>query len=202
MIPLRDVMPSPRVPLVTVALIAAHLIVWLSGGLWPRGAFTPNPPDLADGWHHTTGLHLVANLWCLWIFGDNIEGRIGRLPFLAAYVLYGICALLLERALTPPVEPLVMLASGASGAIAGVMGMYFAWYPRSRVLTLFPSLAGWDLLELPAAALLAMWFTLQLIALNALTGTGAPALAAIAAMFAAGAGGGLLLGRSRRYPTW
>jgi membrane associated rhomboid family serine protease len=188
MIPLRDVMPSARTPIVTVTLIVAHAALWFAGS-------TP----LADGWRHATWLHLGANLWCLWIFGDNVEGRIGRVPFLGAYLVLGAGALLVEHALIPPGDPRL---AAASGATAGVMGIYFALYPRARVLALVPSLSGWDLLELPAAALLAVWFTIQLLALNVLTGVGAPALVAIAATFTAGAAGGALIGRGRQYPSW
>ena len=76
--------------------------------------------------------HILGNMWFLWIFGDNVEDRLGHFAYLIFYVICGVAAALTDIALSPQ-SPVPMI--GASGAIAGVMGAYFVLYPRARVLT-------------------------------------------------------------------
>jgi membrane associated rhomboid family serine protease len=103
-------------------------------------------------------MHFAGNMLYLWIFGDNVEDRMGHGRFLAFYLLCGAGAALAQVAVSPgSVVPMV----GASGAIAGVMGGYFVLYPRSRVLTLFPF--PLMLFELPAVYLLGLWFVMQFL---------------------------------------
>jgi rhomboid family protein len=105
---------------------------------------------------HASLLHLFGNMWFLWIFGNNVEDRLGHVGYLAFYLLGGIVAAFGQVLSTPnSLEPTI----GASGAIAGVMGAYLIFYPRSRIVTivlplLFP-------LVLPAALVLGFWFALQ-----------------------------------------
>jgi membrane associated rhomboid family serine protease len=103
-------------------------------------------------------LHFLGNMLYLWIFGDNVEDRMGHLRFLAFYLLCGAGAAVAQTAVSP--DSLVPMV-GASGAIAGVMGAYFVLYPRSRVLTLFPF--PLMLFELPAIYLLGLWFVMQFV---------------------------------------
>jgi membrane associated rhomboid family serine protease len=96
----------------------------------------------------------------LWIFGDNVEDRMGHGRFLAFYLLCGIAAALAQTMLNPDsVVPMV----GASGAIAGVMGAYFVLYPHSRIVTLVPLFVYFQVMEVPAIFFLGIWFLMQFI---------------------------------------
>ncbi|HEX5615555.1 MAG TPA: rhomboid family intramembrane serine protease [Acidimicrobiia bacterium] len=103
---------------------------------------------------HGSLLHLLGNMLFLWIFGNNVEDRFGHVAYAAFYLVTGVAATAAHvLGNSGATVPLI----GASGAIAGVMGAYFVWYPAARVLTLL----GWFLLELPAALVLGIWFVLQ-----------------------------------------
>src|SRR5262249_37769801 len=141
---------------------------------------------------HGSWMHVIGNMWYLWIFGDNVEDRVGHGRFLVFYLLCGIAAALAQIAMDPTsVVPTV----GASGAIAGVMGAYFVLYPNSRVLTLIPLFVFIQIVELPAILLLGFWFLLQLVNAGAVAATasvrggGGIAFAAHVAGFLAGAAG-------------
>jgi membrane associated rhomboid family serine protease len=109
---------------------------------------------------HGGFLHFAGNMLYLWIFGDNVEDRMGHGRFLVFYLLCGIAAALAQTVTNPDsVVPMV----GASGAIAGVMGAYFVLYPRSRILTLLPFFVFWQLIEVPAIFLLGIWFLMQFL---------------------------------------
>src|SRR5262249_16380206 len=103
--------------------------------------------------------------WYLWIFGDNVEDRMGHFRFLVFYLLCGIVAALGQTAMDPTST---LPTIGASGAIAGVMGAYFVLYPQSRVLTLIPLIIFWEIVELPAILLLGFWFLMQLFSAGAI----------------------------------
>ncbi|MFQ5505829.1 MAG: rhomboid family intramembrane serine protease [Planctomycetota bacterium] len=109
---------------------------------------------LHGGW-----LHLIGNLWFLWIFGDNVEDRLGHLGYLLFYLGAGVTASVCHLAAGPG-SPIPTI--GASGAIAGVMGAYFLLYPKAMVLTLVPIFFIYDILVLPAPLFLGVWFVLQL----------------------------------------
>jgi len=102
-------------------------------------------------------VHIAGNMLFLWVFGNNVEDRLGRVGFLAFYLLAGVVALLAHVAAGPSsVQPVI----GASGAIAGVMGAYLVWYPRAKVNTLFfVFLVFW--FRIQARWLLLAWFILQ-----------------------------------------
>lgn len=171
MIPLRDVIPSRTTPGVTITLIALNVVVFLmQSSLSERGeqafiyAFGLIPAYFSFFTMFTSmfvhgGLaHLLGNLLFLWIFGDNVEDRLGHLRFLVFYLLCGVVAALSQLMLdTYSTIPMV----GASGAIAGVMGAYLVLYPHSRVLMLFPFPVF--LFELPAVAFLGLWFFVQFL---------------------------------------
>ena len=108
---------------------------------------------------HGSWLHLIFNMWALWIFGDNIEDRLGHGLYLAFYLATGVAAALFHTALNlSSTVPTV----GASGAIAGVMGAYFLLYPRARVLTLVPFFFVF-FMWLPAGIVLGYWFLAQFL---------------------------------------
>lgn len=104
-------------------------------------------------------LHLIGNMWSLWIFGDNIEDHFGHWRFLLLYIVFGIMAggLHIATNLGSAVPTI-----GASGAIAGVMGAYMILFPRSRVITLIPIFIFIQLVEIPAPVFFILWFLLQL----------------------------------------
>ena len=184
MIPLRDNNPSSTRPVVTVALIILNTLAFIyekslgqadlsrlvfTMGMVPaRVLVFPTHPDisfsdaflplLTSPFLHAGWLHLIGNMWFLWIFGDNIEDRLGHLRYLLFYLLCGIGAGLVQTVLT---LSSTIPAIGASGAVAGVLGAYLLLYPRARVLTLVPFFFL-VLVELPAALILIYWFVIQL----------------------------------------
>jgi len=184
MIPLRDYNPSRTVPFVTRAIIVVNVLVFFyeltlgdattdflnDWGVVPGRLFvslsgdTSLPRELAtvvtSMFLHGGWLHLIGNMWYLWIFGDNVEDRMGHGRFLVFYFASGIVAAVFHSALIPgsPVPTV-----GASGAIAGVLGAYAMAFPRARVLTLVPIFFFIQLIAVPAVILLGIWFVLQFI---------------------------------------
>jgi membrane associated rhomboid family serine protease len=104
-------------------------------------------------------MHVGGNMLFLWIFGDNVEDRMGHGRFLVFYLLCGAAAALAQTLMQP--DSLVPMV-GASGAIAGVMGAYFVSYPRSRIVTLIPPFI-FTTFEIPALVFLGIWFVLQFL---------------------------------------
>ncbi len=152
MIPLRDVIPSRTTPYITISLVVINALVFLYqlslGDDINNFVFTYGlvPADfswisvLTSMFLHGGFLHVAGNMLYLWIFGDNVEDRMGHGRFLAFYLLCGIAAAL-GQTLTVPHSQIPMV--GASGAIAGVMGAYFVLYPHSRIVTLLPLFIFW-----------------------------------------------------------
>lgn len=180
MFPLRDNVPSRRFPVITVGLIAINVAVFLVEALMGAAAtdlietFGIVPAKLTSGWYRPTVLvtlftsmylhggwaHLIGNMWYLWIFGDNIEDRMGRFRFFLFYTLCGLIAGLLQVMAAPQsTTPMI----GASGAIAGVLGAYLVLYPRARVSTLIPFFYFIRIVWLPAIVVLGGWFLIQLM---------------------------------------
>ena len=172
MIPLRDVIPSRTTPVVTVALIALNAVVFLYevslGQAVNEFAFTWGLVPAYFSWLsvltsmflHGGFLHFGGNMLYLWIFGDNVEDRMGHGRFLTFYVLCGVAAALTQTFTNADsVIPMV----GASGAIAGVMGAYFVLYPHSRIVTLVPIFLFMQIVEIPAIFFLGIWFLMQFV---------------------------------------
>jgi len=218
MIPLRDVIPSRTVPYITITIIALNALAWLFEVSLPPEVldqflkiYGVVPADFAaptlitSMFLHGSWMHVIGNMWYLWIFGDNVEDRLGHGRFIVFYLLCGIAAALGQIA----IDPLSTLPTiGASGAIAGVMGAYFVLYPHSRVLTLIPWIIFWEVIELPAVILLAFWFLLQLIggagqiaATSHTQGSGGVAFAAHVAGFVVGMIG-VFVFRKREVDRW
>ena len=151
---------------------------------------------------HAGWLHFLGNMLYLWIFGDNVEDRLGHGRFLIFYLLCGMAAAI-GQVVIDPTSTLPTI--GASGAIAGVMGAYFVLYPRSRVLTLIPLIIFWEIIELPAIFLLGFWFVLQLVNAGAVAATsstgGGVAFAAHVAGFVVGMVG-VLVFRKPEVSAW
>src|SRR6187397_2958570 len=167
MIPLRDVIPSRTTPYITISLVVINAQVFLYqlslGGDINNFVFTYGlvPADfswisvITSMFLHGGFLHVAGNMLYLWIFGDNVEDRLGHGRFIVFYLLCGIVAALGQVAIDPDST---LPTIGASGAIAGVMGAYFVLYPQSRVLTLIPLIIFWEVVEMPAIFLLGFWF--------------------------------------------
>ncbi len=143
-------------------------------GLLPPGRGFPLGPGLAcvtdpgrqvshlftSMFLHGGWMHLIGNMWFLWIFGNNVEDSMGRLRFIAFYLLTGLAAALGQVIANPDsIIPMV----GASGAISGVMGAYLVLYPRVKVYTLVPIFIFFTSIALPAWAMLGYWFIIQLV---------------------------------------
>ena len=210
MIPLRDVIPSRTPPFVTLALIAANVIVFVYELALPGPALTRFfyahglvPAEftwataVSSMFLHSGWLHIGGNMLSLWIFGDNVEDRMGHARFLIFYLLVGLVATLAQAAADwGSGLPLV----GASGAIAGVMGAYFVLFPSSRILVLVFLLFFVDVVEIPALFYLGFWFLLQIVGGAGRVGDtgGGVAFWAHAAGFIAGIVGVLVFRRRER----
>jgi len=214
-IPLRDVIPSRTTPYITVTIIALNAVAWLyelslpheslnvfltAFGVVP--AYFSAPTLITSMFLHGSWSHVIGNMWYLWIFGDNVEDRVGHGRFIVFYLLCGFVAALGQVAVDPNST---LPTIGASGAIAGVMGAYFVLYPHSRVLTLIPWIFL-QIVELPAIMLLGFWFLMQLfsagtLAVTANTHGGGVAFAAHVAGFVAGIGG-VFVFRKRDLDPW
>ena len=173
MFPISDVIPSRTTPVVTIALIAVNAAVFLYQAFLSdlalelfvaRYALVPAwftwTALFTSQFLHAGWLHAIGNMLYLWIFGDNVEDRLGHARFLAFYLASGAAAALLQTLFNPFSNvPMV----GASGAIAGVMGAYFVLYPHSRVLTAVFLVIVFDIVEIPAIFFLGIWFLMQLL---------------------------------------
>src|SRR5438309_5813456 len=215
MIPLRDVIPSRTTPYITMTIIALNAVAWLFElsltheelnefltyyGVIP--AYFSFPTLITSMFLHGSWSHVIGNMWYLWIFGDNVEDRVGHGRFILFYLLCGIAAALGQVAIEPDST---LPTIGASGAIAGVMGAYFVLYPHSRVLTLIPWIFI-QIVEMPAIALLGFWFLMQLfsagtVAVTAASHGGGVAFAAHVVGFVAGVGG-VFVFRKRELDPW
>jgi membrane associated rhomboid family serine protease len=184
MLPLRDDIPSSKFPIVTTGIIVANVLVFLQQlrlgpqveefminyavipvrythaeiareFTWAQQIFSLfSSMFLHGGW-----LHLLGNMWVLWIFGDNVEDRLGRSRYLGFYLASGVAAAILHIFTNANSQ---MPTVGASGAIAGVMGAYFRFYPHARVETIIPPFI-FSVFRLPAVVFLGGWFLLQFL---------------------------------------
>jgi membrane associated rhomboid family serine protease len=188
-IPLRDANPTRRTPIITVAIIvtcfvtfAVELAIQATGGEEALSrlfeTFGVVPADLVAALRsgdlvslpvltlityqflHGGWIHIGANLLYLWIFGNNVEDRLGRPAYLAFYLAGGVVAALAQVAIDPTSDvPLV----GASGAIAAVLGAYAIMFPRARVLAIVFLVVFFAVTEVPSILVLGLWFVLQVI---------------------------------------
>ncbi len=171
MIPLRDTEPRFSTPLVTILLIAVNVAVFLfelSLDEFSRNHFLSLygiVPEhlrysslLTSMFLHGGFMHVIGNMWFLWIYGDNVEDTLGHAKYLLFYLLCGLAAGLVHVVFNADSRvPTV----GASGAIAGVMGAYMVKFPRSRIVTLVPVFFFLTTMEIPASVILVYWFVVQ-----------------------------------------
>lgn len=179
MIPIGDLNPRRHFPLATILIIALNVVVFFYQLLLPDEAL--NRLVLAAGvvpyevtnrfgvavvgdlltsmFLHGGWMHIISNMLYLWIFGDNVEDRLGLPVYAAFYLVAGIGASLAQVAVNPAST---IPTIGASGAIAGVLGAYLVMFPRTRVRTLILAFRFIRIVELPALVVLGLWFVLQI----------------------------------------
>ncbi len=184
MIPLRDSTKSQTFPIVNLTIIVLNILIYFmevsfepyqlnqiyyAFGLVPAEVMntiftgTSLTPVLVSFvtamFIHGGWLHVIGNMLFLWVFGDNVEDRLGHLKYLLFYLVAGAAGSLAHIISNPfSTVPIV----GASGAVAGVLGAYIIAFPRSRVLALVPIFIIFTLMEIPAVVFIALWFVLQL----------------------------------------
>jgi membrane associated rhomboid family serine protease len=184
MIPLRDNVRPNIVPFITVVLVSANIGAFISELLLPPaqlhvwvGRFGMVPARLnqmlTDGsldfgallslfsslFLHGGWLHLIGNVWFLWLFGHSVEYCLGHTRFLMFYIACGIIANLTQCAFDPASTVPVI---GASGAVSGILGAYAICFPRAKIQTLVPLFFIFTIIEIPAMLFLGLWFFYQL----------------------------------------
>lgn len=181
MIPLKDTIPSRHWPIMTLLIIIANVYIFIfqqqlepesyrslnySFGLVPFrffqngiNSFQDFIPFVTHLFLHAGWMHLIGNMWALWLFGDNVEDRMGSFRFLVFYISMGIIAGLVNIYFEPRLS---IPTIGASGAIAGVMGAYFIMYPSSKIVTFIPLFFIPLFIEVPAIIYLGFWLFSQI----------------------------------------
>jgi membrane associated rhomboid family serine protease len=184
MFPLKDNISAKTFPYVNIGLIVINSFVFIyqvsygqavdqlifTLGFIParfiaqQGENLLNPvgfiPVFSSMFLHANFVHLLSNMWMLWIFGDNVEDCMGHGRYLVFFLLCGIASVF-AQAVSNPQSVIPMI--GASGAISGVLGAYFLTYPQARILTLVPIIIFFYIIELPAFFFLGFWFVIQFI---------------------------------------
>ncbi len=186
MFPVADSIPSRHPPIAVWTLIIINALVFLFEislppwaqerfiyyfGLVPAGRTHPEWarwvgytdsywPFLTSMFLHGSWMHIISNMWALWLFGDNVEDRMGPVRFTLFYLCCGLAAALLHVHMNPDST---LPTVGASGAIAGVMGAYFVMFPHAQVIVMFPILFYPLFFTIPAIVYLGVWYMTQLI---------------------------------------
>ncbi len=188
MIPLRDINPSRTFPVVNVMIIIACSLIWLyewslskkvlltfegrisafdifirEYGLVPLEVLERPYTLLTHMFLHGGWFHIIGNMWFLWVFGDNVEDKLGRLRYFLFYITCGLSAAIAQIAVSIPFGGGNVPMVGASGAVSGVLGAYMRLYPHARVLALIPIIFFFTLTEVPAVIFIGLWFLIQLI---------------------------------------
>ncbi|HTR81606.1 MAG TPA: rhomboid family intramembrane serine protease [Bacteroidota bacterium] len=181
MIPIRDTVRSARFPVITVSLIAANVAVFIfelslgqkledfttAWGMSPAAIHVDlmrhhyaaaAAPFFSSMFLHGGWIHLLGNMLYLWVFGDNVEDKLGHQRFLFLYIFCGITGGVAHAYMNPGSAIPVI---GASGAIAGILGGYLLLFPKARILTLVPIIFFFTFIELPALLFLGVWFLMQ-----------------------------------------
>jgi len=170
-LPLRDIIPSRTTPWITLMLIVVNAAVFLRMIVLGDGAreqfvlsygFIPASfswgSAVTSMFLHAGWIHVAGNLWALWLFGDNVEDRMGPIRFVGFYLLCGIAAGVVHIITNPQST---VPALGASGAISGVMAAYVVLYPRARILAVFPIIIYPLFFQVPAVLYIGIWFLMQ-----------------------------------------
>jgi len=204
MIPLRDMTPRRSAPVMTLVLIVINVIVFLHQVSLPPAqaeafvriyGLVPAKIQLAlAGLHYSLAgalmplftcmflhggwLHIIGNMWFLWIFGGNVENRLGSLGYLVFYLVCGISSGLMQTIFSWGSH---LPSIGASGAISGILGAYIVFFPSSRILTLVPLFILWFTWQIPALVFIGLWFLVQFMSgIGALSDPRAASLGGVA----------------------
>jgi len=194
MIPLRDTIRSKNYPIVNTTIIVINIILFLieltkgdqlnrfifTYGLVPAkysvpsisSYFTPGEQlfsFISFMFIHGGFIHLIGNMWSLYIFGDNVEDRLGPFRYLLFYISCGLASGISHLVINWHSQ---IPTIGASGAISGVMGAYLILYPKSRILTLIPLFIFFPIMEIPAVFFLGIWFFFQFLSAASTAGQG------------------------------
>ncbi len=178
MIPLKDINPSRSFPIVNLTIILICSLVWLyevsleeyefnhfiyNFGLVPVEAFSKPYQLFTHTFLHGSWLHIIGNMWFLWVFGDNVEDRLGKFKYILFYVLSGLGAAVIQSLVSFLTGAVHVPMVGASGAISGVLGAYLYLFPHARILALVPVFFFLTFMELPAVFFIGMWVFIQII---------------------------------------
>jgi membrane associated rhomboid family serine protease len=178
MIPLKDINPSRSFPIVNLTIILICSAVWLyevsleeyefnhfiyNFGLVPMEVFSKPYQLFTHMFLHGSWLHIIGNMWFLWVFGDNVEDRLGKFKYLLFYVLSGFGAAVIQSLVSFLTGAVHVPMVGASGAISGVLGAYLYLFPHARILALVPIFFFLTFMELPAVFFIGMWVFIQII---------------------------------------
>ena len=194
MIPLKDKNPSYSFPIINYLLIAANAAVFfyelslgpaldesfIRYGLVPSRYFqmvslhahpiTRYVPFITSMFIHGGWLHIIGNMWFLFIFGDNVEDRLGHGKYFLFYLISGLAAAALQVSLSAGSS---IPTIGASGAISGVLGAYLILFPKAKIVTLIPIFFIFDIIDISAILFIGFWFFLQFFSGIVSVGTGA-----------------------------
>ena len=177
MFPISDSVKSNRFPFINISLIAITIVIFYlqftsieEGRFIYKYALVPATvhflnlasliPFITSIFLHGNLLHIISNMWFLWIFGDNVEGRMNPFFYIVLYLGSGIAGGLLQYLFTPN-SAVPML--GASGAVAGTLGAYYVLFPGHKVKTLIPFFGFFQIVDIPASYMLGYWILLQLL---------------------------------------
>jgi membrane associated rhomboid family serine protease len=188
MIPIRDINPSRSFPIINITIIVISSIIWLyewklstvriltfegyvnkldlfiqQYGLIPSMILERPYTLLTHMFLHGGWFHVIGNMWFLWVFGDNVEDRLGKLKYIYFYLLTGLAAALTQTIISLFVGGGNVPMVGASGAVSGVLGAYMRLYPHARVLSLVPVFFFLTFVEIPALVFIGLWFLIQLL---------------------------------------
>ena len=178
MIPIKDTNPRRSFPIVNLSIIAICSALWLyevsleeeslnafiySFGLVPSEVFSNFYQLFTHMFLHGSWLHIIGNMWFLWVFGDNVEDRLGKIGYSLFYILSGIGAALMQTLVSFLTGSMDIPMVGASGAISGVLGAYLYLFPHARILALVPFFFFLTLMEVPAVFFIGMWILVQVL---------------------------------------
>ncbi len=188
MIPIRDLNPSRSFPVVNVSIIVICSLVWLyewslSGrvlltlqgqvsaldifiqeyGLVPAEVLKQPHTMLTHMFLHGGWFHIIGNMWFLWVFGDNVEDRLGKFKYVVFYLSTGLAAALTQTFVSLLFGGGNVPMVGASGAVSGVLGAYMKLFPHARILALVPVFFFLTFVELPALVFIGLWFLIQIL---------------------------------------
>lgn len=181
MLPIKDVNPSRSFPVVNLTIIVLCSFIWLyewsllkqnpelfelfifNYGLVPS-EFINRPYSLITHMFlHGSWGHIIGNMWFLWVFGDNVEDKLGKFKYILFYLLAGLGAAITQTAISLIFGGENVPMVGASGAISGVLGAYMKMFPNARILALVPVFFFLTLMELPALVFIGIWFFVQIL---------------------------------------